>query len=185
MLAQPCFMGLLWDLRAVPHPVPTLHLAGCWGAWGYGQPAAFGWDPAAVLCVSPPSREVQPFVSTWLAPVRSRGSDGLKGFYSFSEVWLERDGKRCVGDMRLSRCEPGRGQAAGTGSIPPQMEASFGDALCTRAEGSDSSIHQVSLDAFLAREGWGFHSCAACLTEELCVLRGTRVMSRAERRAFI
>lgn len=109
-------MGLLWDSRAVPHSVPSLCLAGCWGAQGYEHPVAFGWDPAAVCCVSTGSCEVQPFVSTWLAPARSRGSDGLEGFYSFSKVWLEQGGKGWVGDMWLAGCEPGCGQAAGMGA---------------------------------------------------------------------
>ena len=98
---------------------------------------AFGWDPAAVLCVSPPSHEVQPFVSTWLAPVQSRGSDGLKGIYFFTEDWLEWGGKGCMGDTQMSRHKPGHGQAATgpqlrgwDGSIAPWMEASFSDALC-------------------------------------------------------
>lgn len=141
---SPASWGLLWDSRAMPHPVPTLCLAGCWGARGYGHPVAFGWDPAAVCCVSTSSRKVQPFV--WLAPAWSRGADGLEGFYSFSKVWLEQGGKGWVGDMWLARCEPGRGQAAGTGAslhrwrFPSVM-------LCAAAP--DTSVHQVCLDMLL------------------------------------
>lgn len=51
--------------------------------------------------------------------------------------------------------------------------------LCATAP--DTSVHQVCLDMLLA---WGFHSCVACLTVELCMLRGTHVMGRAERRAL-